>query len=389
MIKNPSVFLMVLSLFALPVTGHAQNAGIVQKPIVTPLLISVKESLPGKTFENLLESAGFTKHDANKLLIDPLIPIKMHLNPHEKFLVVTDPAMKRTEARFYLDYSDEALVFWRDLKHAGLLIRPIDFKIIKKSVEGRVQGSIIESIKKTISDEWAAFRFEDAFSFDFNLGKQLVKNDSYKFVIEEKYDEGKFVKYGEVLDAELKTHGQTLKRVLWENEKTKVFVDSASRYEDRPFYAPVDYLHISSPFSKRRFHPVRHNYQPHLGVDFALAAGSPIYAAKEGSVQEMAKRHGNGNYIMIHHDGDFVSTYSHLERWAPGLEVGSKVLAGQIIGYVGCTGYCTSPHLDFRIRRGNYLYDPMYLTKPYPYKERNYWETTKFKQLLGPLTSQN
>jgi murein DD-endopeptidase MepM/ murein hydrolase activator NlpD len=313
----------------------------------------------------------------------------MHLNPHEKFLVLTDPVHKRTEAHFYLDYSDEALVFWRQGLQAGLNRVPVAFKIVNKSVQGLVRGSLIESIKKSVTDEWAAFRFSDAFSWDLNLGKQLVQNDSYKFTIEEKYDMGKFVKYGEIIDAELKTRGVTLKRLLWQNDSTRVFVDPNTRFEERPFYAPIDYVHVSSPFARRRFHPVRHNYQPHLGVDFALAEGSPVYAAKAGIIEEVAHHHANGNFISIRHENDFVSTYNHLQKWADGIVIGKKVDAGEIIGYVGCTGYCTSPHLDFRIRKGNYLYDPMYLTKPFPYKERNYWETNKFKQLLGTLTSQN
>jgi murein DD-endopeptidase MepM/ murein hydrolase activator NlpD len=353
------------------------------------MTVVVKESTPGKTFSNLLEGVGFSRTESNRLLISPIVPIKMHLNPHEKFLVLNNPSKKRTEARFYLDYTDEALVFWKDSLHSGIERIPIEFKVVQKSIEGHVHGSLIESIKKTISDEWAAFRFSDAFSWDLNLGKQLQGNDSYKFVIEEKYDQGKFVKYGEIVSAELKTRGVTLKRILWKNDNSRVFVDPTSRFEDRPFYAPVDYVHISSPFTRRRFHPVRHNYQPHLGVDFALPEGSPIYAAKSGIIQEVAHHHANGNFVQIRHENDYVTTYNHMGRWATGLTIGHKVEAGEIIGYVGCTGYCTSPHLDFRIRKGNYLYDPIYITKPYPYKERNYWETTKFKQLLGIVTSQN
>lgn len=356
----------------------------------TPAPVAVvKESGTGKTFSQVLENAGFSKKDAYKLLSNPLVPVKMHLNPHEKYLVITNNALKRTEAHFYLDYSNDALIFWHDNKSAGLTREAVDFKIIKKSVEGKVHGSLIESIKKTITDEWAAFRFSDAFSWDINLGKQLISNDSYKFIIEEKYDHGKFVKYGEILNAELKTRGTTLKRLLWENNTAKVFVDPSTRFEDRPFYAPIDYLHISSPFARRRFHPVRHNYQPHLGVDFALAAGSPVYAAKEGVIEEVDHHHANGNFVMIRHENDYLTTYNHLQGFAPGLIVGKRVNAGDVIGFVGCTGYCTSPHLDFRIRKGNYLYDPMYITKPFPFKERNYWETTKFKQLLGVVTSQN
>jgi hypothetical protein len=343
----------------------------------------VREVTPGQTFEQVLLGAGFSKRDANRLLVNPAIPTKMSLTPNEKYLVIKDKASGRTEARFYLDYYNEAVRFWFDKNSAGVDRKPVDFKVVPKAFFGRVRGSIVESIKKIIPGEWPVGRFIDAFSWDLNLGKKLLKDDTFKFTIEEKYDEGQFVKYGEILDAELETGGNHLKRVLWKNDRTLAFVDPNSRFEDRPFYAPVDYLHITSPFSRRRFHPVRHNYQAHLGTDFALPEGSPVYATRDGIIQDLNKHRANGIMVQIRHERDFYTTYNHLQRWAPGMFVGKAVRVGEIIGYVGCTGYCTSPHLHLSIRHGDYLYDPVYLTKPYPYKERNYWDSTKFKTLLG------
>jgi murein DD-endopeptidase MepM/ murein hydrolase activator NlpD len=344
--------------------------------------VVVKESAEGKTFSQLLVDAGFTAKDANRLLVDPLVPPKMHLNPHEKYLVIKDLAKHRTELRIYLDYSDEALIFWHDAERSGLEKKTIPFKVVKETFEGRVQGSLIESIKHLVPDEWAAFRFADAFSWDINLNRDLVQDDSFRFTIEKKFDEGQFVKLGEITNAELDTRGNKLHRVLWENDLTKVFVDPETRFETRPFYAPVDYIHVSSSFTRRRLHPVRHNYQPHLGVDLAINAGSPIYAAREGVVEETGRHRANGIYLMIQHPENYYTSYNHLDHLAPGIVPGKRVMAGQIIGYVGCTGYCTSPHLHFAIRHGEYLYDPLLLTKPYPFKERNYWETSKFKTLL-------
>jgi murein DD-endopeptidase MepM/ murein hydrolase activator NlpD len=345
----------------------------------------VKESALGKTFSQLLVDEGFRQKDANRLLVNPLIPPKMHINPHEKYLVLTDAAKNRTEVRFYLDYSNDALIFWHDAEQAGVEKKTIPFTIVKEAFQGKVRGSLIESIKHLVPDEWAAFRFADAFSWDINVSRELVQNDAFRFSIEKKYDQGQFVKLGEITEAELDTHGSKMKRLLWEDKDTKVFVDPSTRFESRPFFAPVDYIHISSTFARRRLHPVRHNYQPHLGVDLALTAGSPIYAAREGVIQEAARHHANGNYITIQHTDNYYTTYNHMDHMAPGMVPGKHVVAGEIIGYVGCTGYCTSPHLDFRVRRGDYLYDPMLLTKPYPFKERNYWETSKFKDLVNTM----
>ncbi|MDZ4678231.1 MAG: M23 family metallopeptidase [Oligoflexia bacterium] len=350
----------------------------------TDISTTIREVTPGQTFEDLLLRAGFSKRHANRLLVNPTLPTRMNLTPNEKYLIIHNKKLGRTEACFYLDYYNEAVGFWFDKNgDAGVERKPIDFKIVTKTFFGRVRGSIVESIKKLIPDEWPAARFVDAFSWDLNLAKKLVKDDSFKFTIEEKYDHGHFVKYGEILNAELETNGNRLKRVLWRNERTHVFVDPSMRFEDRPFYAPVDYLHISSQFSRRRFHPVRRNYQAHLGTDFALPEGSPVYATRDGIINDLTRHRANGILVQIRHDHGFVTTYNHLQRWAPNLTIGKAVRVGEIIGYVGCTGYCTSPHLHLSIRNGNYLYDPVYLTKPFPHKERNYHESNKYKTMVA------
>ena len=96
----------------------------------------------------------------------------------------------------------------------------------------------------------------------------------------------------------------------------------------------------------------------HSGLDIAgTGYGSPIYAANNGTIEEMkVLRDSKGNYtsygiyIMINHNNGYYSLYGHMSRWESGLSVGSTVSRGQIIGYVGSTGWSSGPHLHFEIR---------------------------------------
>ncbi len=333
--------------------------------------------------EDILIAQGFTHSEASPLLKDKMIPSKWHLNPQTKFLVLKDGP--KTEVRFYMEYSDEALVFSKTGSAVLLEKRPINFQVTLKHAEGFIHGSLSESIKKHFDDEWVVNRFEDAFYWDFDIAKRISQSDSFKITVEEKYDEGRLVKYGEVTRAELKAHGQDLRRMLLVKDGYKVFVDPDKLFDDRLFYAPVDYLHISSPFALRRFHPVRHKFQPHLGVDFALPEGSPVYVPRDGVVTEISKKRGNGNFVVIEHEFGLFSIYNHLQAVYNNLKVGQKVKVGEILAYVGCTGYCTSPHLHFSVRRGTHMINPNSLTRPFPFKVKDYRNSPDFKNLLFQL----
>ena len=89
----------------------------------------------------------------------------------------------------------------------------------------------------------------------------------------------------------------------------------------------------------------------HTGLDIAgTGYGSPVYAANNGVIEQMEYRSDNGNYIQINHNNGYYSFYGHMARFAPGLSIGSTVARGQIIGYVGSSGWATGPHLHFEIR---------------------------------------
>lgn len=330
------------------------------------LAIEIK---PGKNLETIFETAGFKINDARRLLRNPTVPKHLSLRPQEKVLVVNKP--ERSELRIYLPYNDDGLIFWRNNSETGVERGPIDFVTEKQTIKGDINGALVSSIQKLVPGDWGYLRFQDAFSFDFNLGKVLKRGDSFNFVIEKKYDHGEFVKYGEILEAELTIEGKTHRRIYRKNSEGGYFQNPDDNYQNRPFYAPMRYIHISSFYAKRRFHPVKRRYQPHLGVDFAAESGEPVLAARSGIIDDMGKHRANGYYVRIRHDNGILTWYNHLKRFDHRNFIGRQVRVGEEIGVVGCTGYCTSPHLDFRIMRGNKLYDPLNYTRPYPKTAKN------------------
>jgi murein DD-endopeptidase MepM/ murein hydrolase activator NlpD len=94
----------------------------------------------------------------------------------------------------------------------------------------------------------------------------------------------------------------------------------------------------------------------HAGIDIAVPAGTPIRAAKAGSIALAAPYGGYGNYTCIDHGGGLSSCYAHQSSFA--ITSGS-VGQGDVIGYVGCTGSCFGDHLHFEIRVNGAPVDPL------------------------------
>jgi murein DD-endopeptidase MepM/ murein hydrolase activator NlpD len=101
-------------------------------------------------------------------------------------------------------------------------------------------------------------------------------------------------------------------------------------------------------------------YEYHPGIDIAVAEGTPIRAAADGTViftQPEASSGGYGNYTCIDHGGGLSTCYAHQTSFA--VAAGQSVSQGDIIGYTGCTGYCLGPHLHFEVRINGAVTDPM------------------------------
>lgn len=95
----------------------------------------------------------------------------------------------------------------------------------------------------------------------------------------------------------------------------------------------------------------------HPGIDIGVGMGTPIHAAASGRVIVAAYSGGYGNLVVIDHGNGIATAYAHQSSMAA--TVGQQVSQGQVIGYVGSTGFSTGPHLHFEVRVNGAPVDPM------------------------------
>ena len=127
-----------------------------------------------------------------------------------------------------------------------------------------------------------------------------------------------------------------------------------------PVEAPV-----TSPFGYR-INPIGGQAELHDGTDFGAPCGTPVRAAAAGTITQQGWYGGFGNRVTIDHGqvgGHALRTaYNHLQGYA--LSPGATVAQGQVIGFVGTTGYSTGCHLHFIVWRDGALVDPMAVLQP-------------------------
>ena len=95
----------------------------------------------------------------------------------------------------------------------------------------------------------------------------------------------------------------------------------------------------------------------HEGIDIGVSTGTPIRAAATGKVIYCGWEEGYGNLVILDNGGNLATAYGHQSSIA--VTCGQVVSQGQTLGYVGCTGHCTGPHLHFEVRINGNPVDPM------------------------------
>ena len=95
----------------------------------------------------------------------------------------------------------------------------------------------------------------------------------------------------------------------------------------------------------------------HPGIDIAANYGDPVYASAAGDVEQAGWNGGYGRYIKISHGNGYETAYGHMSSIA--VSSGESVKKGDIIGYVGSSGYSTGPHLHFEVLLNGQTVNPL------------------------------
>ncbi len=264
--------------------------------------------------------------------------------------------------------SDLRLTWYRDEKNVLFYKDAVPFQQEVRAISGVIHGgSLYQHAKKAGADMTVISRMVDILGWDINFQRDLQPGDSYRVLYRRKYRPGHPESDQiQLLAAEVVSSGRKHSAVYFEDADGEGnYYDADGRSVSRSFLRyPVEFKRISSRFSRSRFHPVLKVRRPHYGVDFAARTGTPIRAAADGRITYRGWKGGYGRLVEISHGGAVKTRYAHLRRYGPGIRRGVSVRKSQTIGYVGCSGLCTGPHLHFEMWQGDRYVDPLSVNIP-------------------------
>lgn len=272
------------------------------------------------------------------------------------------------EKASYFEYDrniDDMIVVTREGEDFHAEQKPIDYEVEQVFAEGTIKTFLYaDALEKGIS-EATIVTMADVFSFDVDFTTEIREGDEFKLIYEKRKRFGQEASDGAILGAKFVNEGKTYWAFYFEDGENSGYFDENGKRLQRQFLkAPLSYKYISSGYSGARYHPVTKTVSAHYQIDYAATVGTPVVATARGKVILAGWNGGWGNQVKIQHANGYLTQYAHLSKFGSGVKVGAQVAQGQIIGYVGSTGWSTGPHLDFGMRLNGNPVNPLTLQQP-------------------------
>jgi murein DD-endopeptidase MepM/ murein hydrolase activator NlpD len=394
---------LVLALLALPFVGIMAAFGFAPKTVTEPPVdvrtittaISL-ERAPEPTFEESVERLSGRTLDAVQPVVsldtvragDTLSEVLNRLGVQiEEILefVQNDPRgrellrlpvgrifMARTDANGTLVSlrvrrdSESALEIRRGKQGLYSILLSADISRQVQMRSGVVRSSLFGATDSAGIPDAVTAQLVKIFAADIDFHTDLRSGDRFSVVYEQYYDGAESIKAGRLLAAEFTNQDRTYRAVYFEQQPgTGDYYSPEGESLHKAFLrSPVEFSRVTSGFSMSRLHPIFNTWRAHTGVDLAAPEGTPIVAVADGTVALAGRKGGYGNAIELRHDQQYSTLYGHLSRIREGIKTGAKVLQGDVIGYVGSTGFATGPHLHYEFLINGVHHDPLGIALP-------------------------
>lgn len=255
-------------------------------------------------------------------------------------------------------------------------IKPIPYEVKIKTSAGTVESSMYQAALDNDIDIRAIIELANAFQWSIDFAMDPRVGDTFKFIYQERYLNDEYVMPGQVLAGIYVNDGQAYEVYYFEeDEDNRGFFDQDGNSVQKIFLkAPVAFKYISSGYTTgpRYLAAFKMYTASHRAIDYAAAIGTPVRTVGNGTVTFAGwNSQGYGNYISLRHNATYSTNYAHLSKIA--VKYGQKVTQGDVIGYVGSTGFSTGPHLHYEMVKDGVKINPLQEVLPpgKPIKEAN------------------
>jgi murein DD-endopeptidase MepM/ murein hydrolase activator NlpD len=320
----------------------------------------------GDTFAALLSRLGVDGAETSRLLKENggSKPFRS-LRPGMTVQAQTSELGQLLALRFLSGEATTVLGFQRDgvrfsvIEERAELVRHVFLK------SGEIQSSLFATADAVGLPDSITIQMADIFSGDVDFHRDLRRGDRFRVVYEVFHHNGRPLQAGRVLAAEFVNDRKSYRAVWFVDETGKGGYYAADGKNLRKHFlrSPLEFSRITSGF-KMRFHPILQEWRAHKGVDYGAPTGTRVKATADGTVELAGSQNGYGNVVVLRHSGGVTTLYGHLRGFASGIKRGARVAQGDVIGYVGATGWATGPHLHYEFRVNNQHRNPLTIAMP-------------------------
>jgi murein DD-endopeptidase MepM/ murein hydrolase activator NlpD len=300
------------------------------------------------------------------LRVDPTARPLYQLKPGKALRVETDADGRLASLRF-VGVNGELLEIARGDSGFKAKSSPAPTEVRWEMAAGEITSSLFAAADAANVPDAVTLQLADVFGGDIDFFHDLERGDRFAVVYEMRYLDGEPIGSGRIVAAEFTNRDRTQRAFLWRDSgggEPAYYAPDGTALRKTFLRSPMEFSRVASGFSSARFHPVLQDWRAHNGIDYPAPLGTPVRATAGGTVLFSGTQNGYGNVIHVQHRGEFSTLYAHLSRIAPDLHVGARVAQGDVIGYVGQTGWATGPHLHYELRVADAPRDPLSVVMP-------------------------
>jgi len=306
----------------------------------------------GDNLSNIFSETGLSATELHEIMsLGKEVRALKKIKPGQRILFDISSNGKLEGLKYELNPLESLFINREDDRFIANSIKyePTIYEAFRSAAITQKQPSLYESGKVVGLSDNILMELSYVFQWDISFALDLRQGDSYALLFEENYLDDVKIKDGKILSAQFNNLGKTYTAVLYtaENGSRSYFSPDGKSMRKAFLRDPVHFSRVSSSYNLRRLHPIHKRVMPHRGIDYAAKRGSPIIAAGDGKVSTARQNNTSGKYIVIQHGEQYTTKYLHLSRFARNMRPGKRIKQGDVIGYVGATGWATAPHLHY------------------------------------------
>jgi murein DD-endopeptidase MepM/ murein hydrolase activator NlpD len=267
------------------------------------------------------------------------------------------------QLKYKIDSENELLISYDgdDVENSCFAeVVPIEYEVKVVTKEGKVSSSMYEAALENDIDERAIIEFANTFQWSIDFVMDPRVGDTFKFIYEERYLDNEYVMPGKILAGQYINDGHKYEVYYFEEDEDNLgYFDADGNSVQKMFLkAPVAFKYISSGYTTGLRYVEAFNVSTgHRAIDYAAIYGTPIRAVGDGTIIMATYNGAYGNMVKIRHNGTYQTNYGHMSKFA--VKKGDKVKQGDVIGYVGSTGFSTGPHVHFEMVKNGVKINPL------------------------------